>query len=79
MRNDVHPEAATYRRIRQAVAAALTRGESTSLQCSTELSGDAARAYAEELLLRDHVDAVTLALNGSILLVRPTEFEHVAA
>jgi hypothetical protein len=80
MRNDAHPEAATYRRIRQAIAAALTRGESTALQCSTELSGDAARAYAEESLLREHGGSVTLTLDGSILVVRPIELEeHIAA
>jgi len=32
MPNDVRPEAATYRRIRQAIAAALSHGESTALQ-----------------------------------------------
>ncbi len=80
MRNDAHPEAATYRRIRQAVEVALTRGEATALQCSTELPGDAARAYAEEALRRERADTVTLTLNGSVLLVCPTDLEqHRAA
>lgn len=62
---------ATYRRIRAAIRAAAAFGEESVLSGSTELSADAALAYAKECLPFEGGGTVDVTLDGPVLLIRP--------